>query len=608
MISNKNTQAFFCVRHEYAVVLFFILIWQAVLLYTSDGRFVETDNYTHALRLMDFIQSGSWKEILYRHDNCPFGQMLHFTRIMDMFLYVMTLPFLPFMELKRAILFGGFLYNPVMACLSAAALIWAGRAFLSPLSRAGIVCFYFITPFTASLYAAGRPDHHVLLNLLLIIIVGCLIYGAKTQKIAYYKTAGLFAGLSIWATPEGFLAELFLSAGMVTAWLARCQNIRQIRFFNQFCFICTALCLLVNPPLEGFLHPDNGRLSILIAVISGLASLSFYAEEKLEKKRYVRSFSARFGSLLLLSLFSLSVCILVFGWNSLFSPPISKELYEIWGAEIGELKSDYSGDLLNSNMMIFFDACILGCVAFFMTSFRIKKILFTIIIPLFCFAFLGAVARRFLRPDSVFAAFTFGFSVYIIGQKHFLLTSFKRTALASIFFILVLFFQITFAYSDQKQWNKQINDFVNYDSYIAKRTGCVLSLTDAGPEFAWETGAAVIGSPYHSNAQGIIDNYRILSSRVSPKIVNLLKKRNVHTIIVDNVEYYLENKSKNAEEDKKTLEYLLKKKLFFAQLVSGKAKACFLHPATDLPEEVKKKHRIYYVDFSDCDDQKTQVP
>ena len=414
MVFNKNTLTVFYAKHEYAAILFFVIIWQAVLLCTSNGRFVETDNYTHALRLMDFIQSGSWNEILYRHDNCPFGQNLHFTRIMDMFLYVMTLPFLPFMELKRAILFGGFLYNPVMACLSAVALIWAGRAFLSPLSRACTVCFYFITPFIASLYTAGRPDHHVLLNLLLIIIVGCLIYGAKTQKIAYYKTAGLFAGLSIWATPEGFLAELFLLAGMVTAWLARCQNIRQIRLFNQFCFICTALCLSVNPPPEGFFHPDNGRLSILIAVILGLASLSFYAEEKFEKKRYVRSFWARAGSLLLLSLFSLSICLFLFGWNSLFSPPISKELYEIWGSEIGELKSDYSGSLLNSNMMIFFDAGILGCVAFFMTSFRIKKILFTIIIPLFCFALLGGVARRFLRPDSVFAAFAFGFSVYFI--------------------------------------------------------------------------------------------------------------------------------------------------------------------------------------------------
>ena len=140
-MKTENRLSAFYVKREYAVVLFFVIIWQAVLLCASGGRFVETDNYTHALRLMDFIQSGSWKEILYRHDNCPYGQILHFTRIMDMFLYVMTLPFLPFMEVKRAILFGGFLYNPVMACLSAAALIWAGRAFCSPLLRAGIVFF-----------------------------------------------------------------------------------------------------------------------------------------------------------------------------------------------------------------------------------------------------------------------------------------------------------------------------------------------------------------------------------------------------------------------------------------------------------------------------------
>ena len=122
----------FYVRYEYIVVLFFILIWQAVLLLTSDGRLMETDSYTHALRLSDFIQSGSWRETLYRHDNCPYGQILHFTRLADMFLYVTTMPFLPFTELKKAVLYGCFLYNPVIACLSAVTLIWAGKAFFSP--------------------------------------------------------------------------------------------------------------------------------------------------------------------------------------------------------------------------------------------------------------------------------------------------------------------------------------------------------------------------------------------------------------------------------------------------------------------------------------------
>ncbi|MBR1777677.1 MAG: hypothetical protein IJ752_03720 [Alphaproteobacteria bacterium] len=159
--------------------------------------FFGTDNYTHAMRLLDFIQSGSWQEIMYRHDNCPFGQMLHFTRFTDMVLYLTALPFLPFMEVKRAVLFGGFLYNPVIACLSAAALIWAGKSFFGPLLRAFGVLFYFVQGAVFSLFLAGRPDHHVLLNLLLIVLVGCLLHGAKTQKTAYYKIAGIFGDLSV---------------------------------------------------------------------------------------------------------------------------------------------------------------------------------------------------------------------------------------------------------------------------------------------------------------------------------------------------------------------------------------------------------------------------
>ena len=202
----KETVPSFYIRHEYAVVLFFVLVSQTVLLCVSNGDFLDTDSYTHALRLMDFIQSGSWRETLYMHDNCPFGQVLPYTRITDMFLYVTTLPFLPFMELKQAVLFGGFLYNPVIACLSAVALIWSGRSFFSPLLRATSSLLYFILPDAITLFFAGRPDHHVLLNLLLIVLLGCLLRGAKTQKTAYYKAAGVFGGLAVWATPEGFLS------------------------------------------------------------------------------------------------------------------------------------------------------------------------------------------------------------------------------------------------------------------------------------------------------------------------------------------------------------------------------------------------------------------
>ena len=592
----------FYVRYEYIVVLFFILIWQAVLLLTSDGRLMETDSYTHALRLSDFIQSGSWRETLYRHDNCPYGQILHFTRFTDMFLYVTTMPFLPFTELKKAVLYGCFLYNPVIACLSAVTLIWAGKAFFSPLMRAFSLVLYFTSSFSV-MFIAGRPDHHVLLNLLLILLTGCLLHGAKTQKTAYYKTAGVIAGLSVWATPEGFLAVMLIFAGMVSAWLIRCQNMRQIRFFSQFFFISTAVCLIANPPMQGMFHPDNGRLSILMVVVSGLAFLSFYAEEALERKKYIRSFAKRFFSLLFLTSASLGTAVLIFGTKTLFSSPIPEELFDIWTSKVSELRPGYSENIFNSVAIIPTDSCIIGFIAFFLASVQTKKILTTLGIPLIFFTILTMMFVRFVRIEIVFSVFVLPLSIRIFSQS-FPFSPKTVSTLKKISAILLIFAYTggsRVSYSVQQKWMKK-NDIKAVLPYLSSNDGCLLSINDRGPELAWLTGKAVIGTPYHSNAQGIMDNHAILNGKRLTDVTALLKKRRVTSIVFDNPTPR-ETKENNPEKNEmRTGNHPLENNRSFAgRLYSGKINACFIRPIPDLPPELKEKFIMFNVDFTACD-------
>ncbi|MBR1945742.1 MAG: hypothetical protein IJ846_05590 [Alphaproteobacteria bacterium] len=593
----------FYVKHEYSFVLTFVLIWQVVLLFASNGLFVETDNYTHALRLMDMIQSGSWQEILYRHDNCPFGQMLHFTRITDMFLFLTTLPFRPFMDLKQAIVFGGFLYNPLMACLSAAGLIWVGRPFLTPMLRAATVLCYFILPFISILFLAGRPDHHVLLNLLLIILIGSLSYGAKTQKNAYYKLAGISAGLSVWATPEGFLTCIFLFAGMIAAWLCRYQNIRQIRFFGQFLFITTAVCWIVNPPMQGLFYPDNGRLSVLMVVVLGLSFVSFYTEEFLEKERYISSFIGRFCSLFFAAALSFVFVFFIFGKKALFSSPIPPEIFYIWAKDINELQPGYKGNLFESEVVIFLYVLMIAIVSFFSGSFRTKKLLITIGIPVFFFFILSLISARFSRPCSVFAVFLFLLSIHILIQNFQIPP--KALTAGKMFFLFFFACLYTAKVNSNHQIQLDLNGRISlpdeYRSYISSTPGCIMALNDRGPEIAWGTGRSVIGSPYHSNVQGITDNYTILNTPDPIEAQKLLKKRYVTTILLDRPEH-IPSRGKR----KKIFDFLLDSHTFAGQLFSGKYDYCFLSFPEDMPETLKEKYLIYHVDFKKCG--KKQAP
>ena len=578
-------------RYEYLIIPSLMLLLQLFILPSSNGLFVETDNYAHALRLLDFIQSGSWKETLYRHDNCPFGQMLHFTRITDMFLYLTALPFLPFVELKKAIFFGGFLFNPVIACMTAAAFIWAGRAFHSAFFRFFCIFFYFSAGPVLSLFSAGRPDHHVLLNLFLILLSGSLIYGSKTQKAAYYKTAGIFAGLSIWISPEGFLASLFIFAGMVCAWLLKCQNMRQIRIFSQFLFITSLICLIVNPPMQGLFYPDNGRLSVLIVFILGLACSSFYAEEIIEKKYSFISTKKRFVSLSFFTLVSVVLVLSIFGKEAFLSSPIPPELHDIWTKTISELKP-----YIFSEMFLFFYLFLFGFFSCFCASLQIKKLLITFLFPFLMFLLLMFVVGRFSRPCMVFASIILLLSLGAMEKHIPFLRNKNNLIILSLLLLGIHANEIRSFYKEaiEKRKNEMIP--AEYLPYIPQNKSCLLTLENDGPGIAWWTGRPVIGTNYHTNIQGIIDNHALLKGTDINLVIDLLKKRSISTILL-NVAYLNEMRLK--KEKRKIEATFIDENSFLNLLLTRKVRFCFLQQ-TELPDSIKEKYLIYNVDFNAC--------
>ena len=79
-------------RFEYPFIALFILITQLSILPELNSYYTDTDNYTHAQRVYDLIVSRTWAETPYIHTNYPFGEILHFTRITDLFWLFFSLP------------------------------------------------------------------------------------------------------------------------------------------------------------------------------------------------------------------------------------------------------------------------------------------------------------------------------------------------------------------------------------------------------------------------------------------------------------------------------------------------------------------------------------
>ena len=588
----------FYAKHEYAFVCFFILAWQVFLICLSKPILSETDNFTHALRVVDFIRSGSWTEIMYMHDNYPFGQILHFTRAMDMVLYACSLPFLPFTDVQQAVLYGCFLYQTVIAVLSATALIWTGKASFGPFLRLLLVTFYFCQYPVLILFTAGRADHHVLLNLLQIVILGNLMHGFKTQNNAYFKAAGLFAGLAVWTTPEGFLNNMLILAGLVCCWLIKKQNMNQIRLLTQYFFLSAAYCLILNPPMQGVFFPDNGRLSILLVAILGFAFISFYMEERMENENIISSFPSRFFSITLASLFSFGFVLFLFGAQTVFAPPIPPELFDIWTKYITELLPSFGTPSALAKFNGFLLAALfLSVPTLFFAPDQYRKTIITVGIPVVFFAVMTLLSRRFGRTGSVFAALMITLCLRIWYQKVTLLhkecLQFFLIIPCGIYLLCSYLFLLCLSYDTQLSSQALITDPDEYMPYISKEKGGILTASSRGPETAWGTGIPVIGSPYHSNARGIMAAYNILYGTNPVSVQQLLKERQIKTILLDNPFYYL---PKNIKKDR----VVFNPHTFLGRLLQQKETFCFVRPAPDVPEKVKKRYLIYLVNFDNC--------
>ena len=93
-------------KYEYVILSLFVVI---PYLYASpfwDGGYRDTDCYIHAWRVYDLMQTQRWAEEILMKSNYPFGEVIHYTRIMDVMWLLIALPLTFFYPLKEAVFNG----------------------------------------------------------------------------------------------------------------------------------------------------------------------------------------------------------------------------------------------------------------------------------------------------------------------------------------------------------------------------------------------------------------------------------------------------------------------------------------------------------------------
>ena len=290
-----------------------MVLGQALLAYHGvlpvlDGGLVDTDAYMRLNRVLHLYETGNWFDPSYPRINPPDGHVQHWTRALDALLLAGAWLLEPLLGFQAALHLWGILISPVCLALSILALNWATAPVLQRHARLIACLLLLLQPSVLAYSSLGRPDHHSLLLLLFILMIGLtgrfLLHEAtRTTALA----AGAVAALGLWISTEALIVLASTLAALGLYWLAGDRAMAtHAREFTGWTTVLLALALLLERGF-GWTGPvEIDRLSVVHVVPVGLIALFWSTIVALEQRTAAtflrRSFWAVSGGLVVAAL------------------------------------------------------------------------------------------------------------------------------------------------------------------------------------------------------------------------------------------------------------------------------------------------------------------
>ncbi len=519
MIKSSSKISEICANHPILCTVISALCWFsfcAAEMYhgAKEFYFIDTDCYTRYLRIIDWLTTDfSWYEKIFPFTNCPYGEILHFTRINDLLWLIFSLPFMAFFPLKEAIFAGGMIFSPILFILTLSLVMCGLKKYIGAKNFTKPSLFIFVFSFIfllkSMVFNFGRPDHHSLM--ILITAFASLNLLNISKKNMFWS--GIAAALGIWASSafEGMLLAYIILAILVIGILFYKHSFDYAFYYSLGMFAGVAVSYALNPPYEGYLYFDNARLSLIHVAVCAFTFLVFAVCKYYNPEKLWQKISAISGG----AIISFALLLSIFGVNSVFAPVYDEKITKYFIPYVAEMTP-----ILAHECMYF----IFGSIEAFLLyrCFNRKKFgdiaLYTMF---FLYLPVAIFIRRFMPYGILFFIFLNACMLAELFKKISKSEKYKWATLICISLNLVSALSFTYEVIPTKVSYPQLN-------------GCALTDTFFAPQLIYKTGVKTISSPYHRNVDGITDTVEIFTLQDETQILNRLAQRNVKYIIIPN--------------------------------------------------------------------------
>ena len=513
------------------------------------GTFSDADGYMRALRVYHFVLNPSFLEQPIYESNYPFGEILHWTRPMDILWVLFMLPFSFSHELHEAVFLSGAFIAPVLGCLATIVLAYGlRRAFNIYLAIFG--CFLFLyDPQVVAFILPEKPDHHALMMLLSIYSFSLILCWLKKRQNRYLRLIGITLALSAFTAIEGMiLYAIFLSFFLYLYTFKNVSLLPVVKIAKYFALSLTCFWLL-NPPYQGLFYPDNGRISVLYVIASWLAFFGFY----ILNVSHLHTARIKLLCLWSTALGFLLVLIALFGPN-IMSSPLDKDISVAFVNRISEMRSGWTGGIFFFMSLWAFPLVALLLNVYMLKFYPYRRLMiFNLCIGLPIFL-LSLWAVRFVNYESLYTVLPFlAFLDYIYKKSDYARNKnyeFPGYIYGLILLILAVQTMVHMPYSVQYMKRKNV---VLFDAEICQnvqKIGGTLS-TDIfeSVRYVWDCDVNTVSTPYHRNHEGIVDNHKLLYSETTAEALPIIYKHQISQILLftdyERHYYSLDEENKN---------------------------------------------------------------
>jgi len=552
--------------HSRNTVLLAVLITlavQAIVVFAFqnpalDGQLNGADSYMRLRRVLHLFETGNWYDAFDPRTNAPYGELIHWTRLLDIILFAGAWVGSAVAPFPRALFVWGTFVGPALLVALAPIWSWGTRPVLG---RGGFLLCFALFPLLGLLngtFRLGNPDHHGLIALLFLTGIAIFVRLASGQAQARVAlAAGAVAGAAIWVGIVEVLAATYFGAALALLWLWRGKPYdRYLSAYAVGLAAAITLALIVERPPGQWLSPFYERLSFVHWFVAAAVALTWFSvRAAMERAAIGNEYISRFATLAIVGAITLTAVALVF--PRFFQAPLvdaGSPLIDQWLANNIEFQSAWPVNRAAAQMFFAKVGPALIALGYMVWRWRsasaeLRNVFAVLLLGYLFYLPLALSAARWISFVQALALLPLAMTIVAVWRwEGAIAFANQRVRLRSMAATAVIFGPL-FAAAIVAGWGSgavppasqpqriQRCDVPAVSAYLTRayeRAGggeILFTYLNWGAEIVWRTPYSVVGAPY-TNLAALTDTSKLFHATADADAAAIVRQRGIDLILV----------------------------------------------------------------------------